>query len=126
MVVRIVRRLGATLDGKAHARNTEYAKCDRHPLRRRPRHFHRRTHRPATVSREHLSPIIKTPTELLSFRYPTACGLANPMNVTYSCPSCGRATREAVSAESRTLDCPHCHQQIAVPAGAINGQQIQR
>ena len=48
------------------------------------------------------------------------------MNVTYSCPSCGRAAREGVSAESHALDCPHCNQQIAIPPGAIEGQQIHR
>jgi DNA-directed RNA polymerase subunit RPC12/RpoP len=48
------------------------------------------------------------------------------MNVTYGCPSCGRAAREGVTADSRTLDCPHCHQQLAIPAGAIEGQQIHR
>jgi hypothetical protein len=48
------------------------------------------------------------------------------MNVTYSCPSCAHAVREAVSAESRALDCPHCHQQIAIPAGAIEKQRITR
>jgi DNA-directed RNA polymerase subunit RPC12/RpoP len=48
------------------------------------------------------------------------------MNVTYSCPGCSRAVREGVTADSRTLDCPHCHQQIAIPADAIEGQQIHR
>jgi hypothetical protein len=31
-----------------------------------------------------------------------------------------------VSAESHALECPHCHQQIAIPAGAIEGRQIHR
>src|SRR4051794_7215194 len=48
------------------------------------------------------------------------------MNVTYSCPSCGRAAREGVSANSRALECPQCHQQVAIPQGAIEGQQIHR
>ena len=48
------------------------------------------------------------------------------MNVTYSCPSCGRAAREGVSAESHALDCPHCHQKLAIPPDAIEGQQIHR
>src|SRR6476659_3269412 len=48
------------------------------------------------------------------------------MNLTYNCPGCGRAAREAVSAESRALDCPHCHQHLAIPTEAIKGQQINR
>jgi hypothetical protein len=48
------------------------------------------------------------------------------MNLTYKCSACGRATREPVTAESRALDCPHCHQQLAIPTGAIEGQQIDR
>jgi DNA-directed RNA polymerase subunit RPC12/RpoP len=48
------------------------------------------------------------------------------MNVTYKCPECGRPAREAVSAESRALDCPHCHLQIAIPTDAIQRRQIHR
>jgi hypothetical protein len=48
------------------------------------------------------------------------------MNVTYNCPSCGRSTREPVSAATNALDCPHCHQPVAIPSGAIEGQQIHR
>jgi hypothetical protein len=48
------------------------------------------------------------------------------MNVTYNCPSCGRSARQLVSADTRALDCPQCHQQVAVPSGAIEGQQIHR
>ena len=48
------------------------------------------------------------------------------MNVTYTCPACGRTAREAVSAESRALDCPHCHQPVAIPTDAIEGEQIRR
>jgi hypothetical protein len=48
------------------------------------------------------------------------------MNVTYNCPGCGRSARESISAESIELTCPHCHQQIAIPAEAIKGQQISR
>jgi len=48
------------------------------------------------------------------------------MNVTYHCPGCGRAARESVSAESRALDCPHCHQQVAIPSDAIDGRRINR
>src|SRR4051812_13492547 len=48
------------------------------------------------------------------------------MNLTYNCPGCARAARETISAGSRTLDCPQCHHQIAIPAGAIEAQQIKR
>src|SRR6478752_4792495 len=48
------------------------------------------------------------------------------MNVTYSCPSCAHAVRETVTAESSALDCPHCHQKIAVPAGSIDKRRLTR
>src|SRR5207302_3941530 len=57
---------------------------------------------------------------------PHACGLANSMNVTYNCSGCGRSVRESISPESSALSCPHCHQQIAIPEGAIVGRQISR
>jgi DNA-directed RNA polymerase subunit RPC12/RpoP len=60
------------------------------------------------------------------FIYPTACGLAYSMNVTYNCPGCGRAARQGVFAESRALDCPHCHQQVAIPGDTIEGRRINR
>jgi DNA-directed RNA polymerase subunit RPC12/RpoP len=46
------------------------------------------------------------------------------MNVTYNCPSCGRSARESVTAESSALDCPDCHQKIAIPAGSIDNQRL--
>jgi hypothetical protein len=48
------------------------------------------------------------------------------MNVTYSCPACHEAARTNVSAETARLVCPHCGQQMNVPAGAIAGEQIER
>ena len=48
------------------------------------------------------------------------------MNITYHCPGCGGAARQTISAELPALDCPHCHQQLANPPGAIEGQQINR
>jgi hypothetical protein len=48
------------------------------------------------------------------------------MNVTYNCPGCGCRARKSISAESSPLDCPNCHQQLAVPEGAIIGQRINR
>ncbi len=48
------------------------------------------------------------------------------MNVAYHCPACQQAAREQISAASATLDCPHCHHQIAIPPKAINGKRLQR
>ena len=48
------------------------------------------------------------------------------MNVTYHCPTCGHAARQGVTAETRSLECSGCHQQVAVPEGAIEGRQIHR
>ena len=48
------------------------------------------------------------------------------MNVTYNCPGCGLSLRQPLSAETTALACPHCDQQIGVPAAAIEGQQIRR
>src|SRR3954464_3747186 len=58
--------------------------------------------------------------------HPPACGLAYSMNVTHNCPGCGHRERKAVSPESRALDCPKCHHQLAIPPDAIHGQQIHR
>ena len=48
------------------------------------------------------------------------------MNVTYNCPACHESAREQISDASIALDCPHCHQQIAIPAKAINGKRLNR
>jgi DNA-directed RNA polymerase subunit RPC12/RpoP len=48
------------------------------------------------------------------------------MNVTYHCPACHKAVREQVSAASTALDCPHCHQKVTIPTGAIQGRRLQR
>lgn len=48
------------------------------------------------------------------------------MNVTYHCPSCQRTVRSEFSAESSQLDCPSCRQAIAVPAGAVVAERVER
>jgi hypothetical protein len=48
------------------------------------------------------------------------------MNVTYHCPACHQSVRETVSAESSSLGCPHCQQQVAIPPKAITGQRLHR
>lgn len=48
------------------------------------------------------------------------------MNVTYHCPACHQAVRETISAQTASLTCPHCQQQVAIPGNAINGQRLQR
>ncbi len=46
------------------------------------------------------------------------------MNITYNCPACHKPAREQVSATSKALECPQCHQQISIPANAIAGKRI--
>jgi hypothetical protein len=41
------------------------------------------------------------------------------MNITFACPQCDAASRQDVSADSPTLTCQACHQEINVPDGAI-------
>jgi hypothetical protein len=48
------------------------------------------------------------------------------MNVTFACPACQKTARVALSAEISDLTCSHCSQQIAVPAGAVEGGRIRR
>jgi hypothetical protein len=48
------------------------------------------------------------------------------MNVTYHCSACQQTVREPVSAESSSLNCPHCQQQISIPENAIKGSRLQR
>jgi hypothetical protein len=48
------------------------------------------------------------------------------MQITYQCPHCQRTARAQIAAEPASLECPHCHQQISVPDGAITGRQIHR
>jgi hypothetical protein len=48
------------------------------------------------------------------------------MNVTYSCPSCHGAVREAFDDSTAALACPHCAQQIKLPEGAVDGSRLRR
>jgi len=48
------------------------------------------------------------------------------MNITYHCPACHKSVKEQITAATTALDCPHCHQQIAVPAKAITGNRLHR
>jgi DNA-directed RNA polymerase subunit RPC12/RpoP len=46
------------------------------------------------------------------------------MNITYHCPTCHKSVREQFSAASAALVCPECHHEIAIPANAITGTQL--
>jgi DNA-directed RNA polymerase subunit RPC12/RpoP len=48
------------------------------------------------------------------------------MHVTYACQSCHTAVRQDFDESTRLLGCPHCQQQIILPAEAVQGQRIRR
>ena len=48
------------------------------------------------------------------------------MNVTYSCPKCTHAERVHFTADSQTIACGNCGQELRLPEGAIVGQQLCR
>ncbi len=48
------------------------------------------------------------------------------MNVTYACPHCDAASRTEFAADTRELECPHCHKRLALPHDAMNGRQVRR
>ena len=48
------------------------------------------------------------------------------MNVTYRCPACQTTARAQFDVESTQIECPHCSQQIEVPADAVRGERIER
>jgi hypothetical protein len=48
------------------------------------------------------------------------------MNVTYTCPACSQTARARLPAESSYISCPRCQQQIKIPSGAVEDQQIHR
>jgi DNA-directed RNA polymerase subunit RPC12/RpoP len=48
------------------------------------------------------------------------------MNVTYRCPACQTTARAQFNAESTDLACPHCSQQIEIPADAVRGERVER
>jgi len=41
------------------------------------------------------------------------------MRITYACPACDATVTHAGVETARSLDCPHCHAAVAVPADAI-------
>ena len=45
------------------------------------------------------------------------------MNVTYSCPKCDHAERVHFTADSPTIACGHCEQELRLPADAIVDQR---
>ena len=48
------------------------------------------------------------------------------MNVTYACQACETAVRRDFDEATSSLACPHCQQQISLPAGAVEGQRVRR
>jgi DNA-directed RNA polymerase subunit RPC12/RpoP len=48
------------------------------------------------------------------------------MHVTYACQSCHNTVRHDFDQSTKTLDCPHCRQQIKLPSGAVEGQRVLR
>jgi DNA-directed RNA polymerase subunit RPC12/RpoP len=48
------------------------------------------------------------------------------MNVTFNCPGCGKTGLREFTAESTELVCPECSQKIRIPAGAVNGERVER
>lgn len=48
------------------------------------------------------------------------------VNVTYACPTCHEGTRAEFDAGAKHLTCQACGQQLAVPAGAVDGSRVHR
>ena len=48
------------------------------------------------------------------------------MNVTYNCVACQQTARVNLGAASDHIVCPHCQQQVAIPADAITGPRLNR
>ncbi|MBA3481322.1 MAG: hypothetical protein H0T51_05860 [Pirellulales bacterium] len=48
------------------------------------------------------------------------------MHVTYACQSCDAAVRRDFDESTTALECPHCRQQITLPAGAVEGRRVRR
>jgi DNA-directed RNA polymerase subunit RPC12/RpoP len=46
------------------------------------------------------------------------------MNVSYHCPACHKPVKQQLTDATTAIDCPHCHQQVAVPAKAITGDRL--
>ena len=48
------------------------------------------------------------------------------MNLTYRCPRCEQGVRLGVTSTDAKLECPHCHNAIVIPAGALAEGQLHR
>jgi DNA-directed RNA polymerase subunit RPC12/RpoP len=48
------------------------------------------------------------------------------MHVTYACQACNTAVRQDFDSSTDALSCPHCQQQIRLPAGAVEGSRVRR
>jgi hypothetical protein len=48
------------------------------------------------------------------------------MNATFTCPKCEAGVRQSFDAGSTALSCRNCGQQIALPAGAVDGSRLRR
>jgi DNA-directed RNA polymerase subunit RPC12/RpoP len=48
------------------------------------------------------------------------------MNVTFACPKCDQASRVEFDQRTPQIVCTHCQQGIAVPAGAVGPDRIDR
>ena len=48
------------------------------------------------------------------------------MHVTYACQACNTAIRHEFDESTTALSCPHCQQQIKLPAGAVEGRRVRR
>src|SRR5262245_9715814 len=47
------------------------------------------------------------------------------MNITYSCPACQKTVRAELTPTSTALSCPHCPQQIKIPAEAVASGRLE-
>jgi DNA-directed RNA polymerase subunit RPC12/RpoP len=48
------------------------------------------------------------------------------MHVTYACQACDAAVRQDFDQATASLTCPHCQQQLNLPAGGVEGQRVRR
>lgn len=48
------------------------------------------------------------------------------MNVTFACPKCQGGVRQNFDAATAALVCPHCGQEIRIPAGSVDGVRVKR
>lgn len=48
------------------------------------------------------------------------------MNITYICPQCEQTVRSPFAADAEQIDCPACGYASEIPAGALEGESVQR